>query len=391
MKLTKRTIDALPSGPVKGRWYADSELPGFYVIRYAETVHFACRYRVHGRRRTLRLGTYGATMTPEAARKKALEVLGRAQMGEDPAAEKKKARAVPVWSAWTTVYFSRVRGTKKSAAQDERYLGLAEEGADVFRKIRRLWSPRALTEITPEDILEARDLLRETPVQANRWTASIRATFAAAIAAGHLAVNPARDIPKFREGPPRQRVLSADETVVLLHAIDAEEDPHARAALLLLATTGARLSEALRAKWEDLGDLEGPRPTWTIPSPKAGVPQAVPLPGNVVKVLLALPRRGPFIVAGRERLAPRRDLKGPWARALERAGLTDAGLTLHDLRRSHGLEVYRSSGLLAAQKLLRHSDPRVTAAVYVPLAAEDLRGAQEKRSRLLKFKTKRAG
>jgi integrase len=113
----------------------------------------------------------------------------------------------------------------------------------------------------------------------------------------------------------------------------------------------------------------------------------VPLPAKAVKVLLRLPRLGPFIVVGRQRLRPRKDLKGPWARALERAKLSDAGLAIHDLRRSHGLEVYRTSGLLAAQKLLRHSDPRITAKVYVPLAAEDLRGAQEKRAKLLKFKT----
>jgi integrase len=189
------------------------------------------------------------------------------------------------------------------------------------------------------------------------------------------------------EGPPRQRVLSPAETDALLRAIDAEEDVHARAGLLLLMTTGARLTEALRAKWEDLSDLEGDRPMWTIPSPKAGTPQAVPLPAKAVKVLLRLPRLGPFIVVGRQRLRPRKDLKGPWARALERAKLSDAGLAIHDLRRSHGLEVYRTSGLLAAQKLLRHSDPRITAKVYVPLAAEDLRGAQEKRAKLLKFKT----
>jgi integrase len=391
MKLTKRTIDALPPGPEKGRWYADDELAGFYAIRYPSSTYFAVRFRVHGRRRALRVGLYGE-VTPDTARKEARGILARARIGEDPAAAKQKARTIPTWAAWTTLYAARVQGVKKSAAQDERYLGLAEEGGEVFRKIRRAWGPRALTEITPEDVLEARDLLRKTPVQANRWAASVRACFGAAIAAGHLTANPAREVPQFLEGPPRQRVLSADETDSLLRAIDAEEDPHARAGLLLLLTTGARLTEALRAKWEDLSDLEGPRPMWTIPSPKAGTPQAVPLPAAVVKVLRRLARIGPYIVTGRKELAPRKDLKGAWSRALERAGLSSAGIHVHDLRRSHGLEVYRTSGLLAAQKLLRHSDPRVTAAVYVPLAAEDLRGAQEKRSRLLKFRmTRKAG
>lgn len=385
MKLTKRSIDALPPGPEKGRWYADDELHGFYAVAHPRAVVFAVRYRIGSARRVLRLGHYGP-LTPEIARRRAQEVLGRVALGEDPAQEKRRQRTIPTWGAWTTTYLSRVKNTKKSAAQDARYLGLVEEGGDLFRSIRRRWTARALTEITPEDILSARDELRETPVQANRWTASVRACFAAAIAAGHLATNPARDVPKFLEGPPRQRVLSSEETNALLRAIDAEEDPHARAGLLLLVTTGARLSEVLHAKWQDLTDLEGARPSWTIPSPKAGTPQAVPLPALVARVLQRLPLRGLFVVAGRKELEGRRDLKGPWARALERAGLTKAGLTIHDIRRSHGLEVYRTSGLLAAQKLLRHSDPRVTAKVYVPLAAEELRDAQERRARLLNFR-----
>lgn len=386
-KLTKRTIDALPPGPAKGRWIADDELSGFYAIRYPVAVHFAVRFRVNGRRRVLRLGQYG-TITPDTARQRAREILGRALLGEDPAAERKRARAIPTWGAWTTVYVARVRGTKKSAAQDERYLGLAEETGEVFRKIRARWSPRALTEITTEEILSARDALADTPVQGNRWLASIRAALGAAIAAGYLTRNPARDIPKYLEGPPRQRVLSAEETEALVAAVRQEEDPYARAGLLLLLTTGARLSEALRARWEDFSDLDGGRPMWTIPSPKAGTPQAVPLPSGVAEVLHDLERRGRYVVAGNDLLRPRADLKGPWRRALDRAGLSKAGLVIHDLRRSHGLEVYRASGLLAAQKLLRHSDPRVTARVYVPLAAEDLRGAQERRSRLLKFQKK---
>lgn len=394
-KLTKRVIDSLKSDTTKGTRTYDAKLAGFYVTAFPDgRKTFGVRYGGRKGRKRLTLGTYGE-MTVEAARDAAARALSQAKLAAvgqapDPAALRNRRRDCPTWGEWTILYTERAQLEKKSAASDARYLGLAPKGGPAFRAFRGKLSSRLVSDISVDDLLKFRDSLKKTPVQANRWVASVRACLAAAVRAGHISMNPARDIPQFREGTPRQRVLSAEETTALIAAVDAEKDLHARAGLLLLMTTGARLSEALRATWADLSDLEGERPTWTIPSPKAGTPQAVPLPANVVKVLRSLPRRGPFIVAGRAKLAPRRDLKGPWLRALTRARLTGAGLTIHDLRRSHGLEVYRTSGLLAAQKLLRHSDPRVTAAVYVPLAAEDLRGAQEKRAALLKFKTPKA-
>lgn len=388
-RLTKRTLDALKSDDPRGKRVYDSSLPGFYVTVYPDRKVFGVRYGGRKGRKRLTLGAYGP-LTLEAAREAASRALAQAKLAQigqalDPATTRNRRRECPTWGAWTAIYLERVKLEKKSAAQDERYLGLAEEAGGSFRALRARWGSRLLSDLSTDDLLRFRDTLKATPVQANRWLAAVRSCLSAAVRAGFLSTNPARDIPPFREGTPRQRVLSPTETKALLGAIRGEEDPHARAGLLLLLGTGARLSEALRARWEDFADLDGPRPVWTIPSPKAGTPQAVPLPLDVAQVLDALERRGPYVVAGADRLKPRADLKGPWRRALTRAGLAQAGLVVHDLRRSHGLEVYRTSGLLAAQKLLRHSDPRITAKVYVPLAAEDLRAAQEKRSRLLKF------
>jgi len=49
-------------------------------------------------------------------------------------------------------------------------------------------------------------------------------------------------------------------------------------------------------------------------------------------------------------------------------------VTIHDLRRTYGLAAARKAGILAASKLLRHSDTRITAKVYAPLGVEELRG-----------------
>ncbi|MBM4369650.1 MAG: site-specific integrase, partial [Deltaproteobacteria bacterium] len=174
----------------------------------------------------------------------------------------------------------------------------------------------------------------------------------------------------FREGPPRDRVLSADELPRVLAAFDALPDPHVRAAFVLLMDTGARKSEALRARWCDF-DLDGG--TWRIPSPKAGRPQVIPLAPHTVAFLRTVPRVGPWFCPGRDPTEPREDLKGPWARIREAADLD--GVTIHDLRRTFGLAVARAAGLHVASKLLRHSDIRITERVYAPLGLDDLRNA----------------
>ena len=83
-------------------------------------------------------------------------------------------------------------------------------------------------------------------------------------------------------------------------------------AFVLLLDTGARLSEVLRAKWEDFElDPEDHSGTWRIPSPKAAKPQAVPILPHVGAVIAATPRleeKRAYLVPGRNALVPRTDL-----------------------------------------------------------------------------------
>ena len=86
---------------------------------------------------------------------------------------------------------------------------------------------------------------------------------------------------------------------------------------------------------------------------RSGVPESVRLLPHVGKIVSATPRVDdcPFIVPGRVAAVKRHDLRGPWI-ALKAAAKLGDDLRLHDLRRSFGLRVTRSAGLLAASKLL---------------------------------------
>jgi len=395
-KVTRRSLDALRpvDRSARGMWHGDRELPGFHVVAYetGETA-FAVRYRVHGIRRAVRLGFY-PSVTPEDARKQALSILGAAARGEDEAARRRalrhdaeeKAKRI-TFGKWRADYVKDAVRRLKSTRDPERYLEIAGE----------VWDARPMAEITPRDVESLRNRLAEkrnrraekATTQANRWLANVRASLSHAVRLGYIETNPAARVPLLKENAPRTRTLSEGEEKQLRAAVAAEADPFVRVAFTLLLDTGARLSEVLRARWEDF-DLDAG--TWRIPSPKVGKPQAVPVLPETVGVVKATPRLddGPFLLPGRNPLVHRFDLKKPWA-ALRTAAKLGNDVTIHDLRRTFGLRVTRSVGIFAASKLLRHADSRITEKVYAPLAPEDLRGFAE-RARILRFgKRKKAG
>jgi integrase len=382
---TKRTLEALPAGGARGTWYAETgagALPGFYVVVYASgTKVFFARYRQGMARRFVRIGRFNP-LTLDQARIKAKSVLAHAQLGDDPQAAQRRARKMPTFEAWRKAYIGRIVLRKRSPREDKRFL----------KRAAARWGAMPLDSITREDVAAFHQSLgKEHPTAANRFLASVRAAFAEALRDGLVRVNPATGVKHHREGPPRARVLTEPEMHAILGAIVAEPDEYARAGLRILVETGARLSEALRAKWEDV-DFEGA--TWRLPSPKSGYPQIVPLPRSTVALLRRLPRivGCPFIVAGRKANRPRADLRDAWARVKAAAGKTAPSVVdvhIHDLRRSFGLAIARAHGLHVASKLLRHSSTKVTEQVYAPLGLDELRKAVEKRADALPFAPKK--
>lgn len=120
-----------------------------------------------------------------------------------------------------------------------------------------------------------------------------------------------------------------------MRALDADRCQDSAAALALLAVTGARKNEVLRATW-DLVDLG--RGVLTVPLSKSGRPRHIPLSPYAVAILQRqLARRvegNPFIFPSH--IHPERgveDVRRAWVRAKRLAGLP-AELRIHDLRHS---------------------------------------------------------
>jgi integrase len=380
---TRATLAGLPKGSTAGTWYTHPDLRNFSLrVMDDGTRYFVVRYTVRGERRrhTVTLGKWGV-VTYDQAHRKAKELLAHASLGEDP----RPRERVTTWDAWSKTYFAR--GAWKRPEEQERYLGLSLESTSkrgaaanpVFREIRAKWASRTLDSFTPEDIEAARQNVREHGrILANRWLATIAAVFAAAVKSELLVRNPAANVKADRENTSRARVLSPDETKALLAAAYAETNVYARAAVLLLAMTGARSGEILAAEWP-MVDFEGR--LIRLPDSKSGKVRLISLPPRAVELLRTLPRFGKYVIAGAKADHAKPDLKSVWRRVAARAGLK--GVNPHDVRRSYGLELTRLVGVHIASKALGHESIAITEATYAPESFAAIQDATDRRAALL--------
>ena len=363
--LTKTLIRKL----TEPKLYYDSNTQNFgvKVARSGRKTYFV-KYKVKGARnwRVAKICGCDAKSLDEA-RAAALRIIGLAADRKDYLEEIANQRSIPTLSEWVSEYLEGVRKRKKNPKPDERFLTFA---------CRTLGSIQ-LNNIKPPDV---RNLMRKIsdegkkPTNGNRFLASIRKCLKDAVRAGYMVGNPAEFLAPYRENPPRQERLSDEEWPRFLRAVDHLADPHLRLAFRFLALTGARVSEVLRARWED---IDFAAQLWRLPSTKAGKPQTIPLTPELLQDLIDCPRVGPFLIPGRDPQKRRNDyLKKPWARLKETADLRP-DIHIHDIRRTVGYYISKESGLHIAQRVLRHSDVRTTGDIYAPLGIDDLRPALE--------------
>jgi integrase len=391
--ITKRLVDSLPTPPAGKRLFVyDDNLVGFGVKKLPTgKATFFVEYTLPGRHpRRLTIGRF-RNLTCEEARAEAKQRLAEVTKGADPAVEKQARREMPTFAGWVEEYLTSVEGKKKRPEVDAYFLRgtkparmrtgkNAKPGQEDKRRKPQAAAAMDRWGSFPLDAISQRDveaLLQDLAdkrgrILANRAYASWRSCFEAAVRAGVIRSNPAQYVRKFRENAPRQRVLTDEEMSKVLAAIDTLASQSERVLLHVLIETGCRKSEALSARWEDLDLAER---LWTIPSPKAGHPQTVPLSAQTVERLMGLPRLSEWVFPGRSPDRHLTSIRSAWKDIKEAAEIEK--VTVHDLRRTFGLAVARHAGLQVASRLLRHADVRITAKVYAPLGIEDLRKSLE--------------
>lgn len=178
--------------------------------------------------------------------------------------------------------------------------------------------------------------------------------------------------------------LSDEQLSALLKAAAADENQKAGALVLLALATGLRRLEMLRLKWQDV-DLDAG--FITLPRTKSGKVQRVPLNGMAREVLDGMPKTAEHVFPGGKEGQHVQNLYPALRRIRERAGLPPTMRPLHAWRHVYASRLASSGeSLYVVQKLLRHSDGRMTAR-YSHLADETLKRAAETASGIMQKAT----
>jgi integrase len=228
-------------------------------------------------------------------------------------------------------------------------------------------------QVSRDDVVQLHLVMKRTPRRAN-YVVSITRTafnFAEDLGLRPRGSNPAARIKRYRERK-IERFLTEAEYARAAEGIAAaaragKNGPYATAGLWLALKTGARCGEICSARWVH---VHWDRKLIRLPDSKTNEPRTIHLSDAAIEVLRAIPRRGPYIIAGAIDGKPFQNLGRSWIIARKLAGLDD--VRLHDLRHSYAsLAASRGVSLLAIGKLLGHRLPQTTAR-YAHLARDSV-------------------
>ena len=421
MNLTTKKIKAFKyEGGWDVRW--DDAVPGFGVRIYPSGKKaFVCSYRHQGRKRLMVLGRFGADLTIDEARDRARKVRVQVRDGDDPLTAREREAAGLTFGDLIDAFIERhAMPKKKTWHEDKRRLD---------RNIPAAWRRRSADAITASEVAKLHaDIGVTAPYEANRLLSLLHKMFVMAQRPGWDFIekgkpNPAEDIDKFPETK-RKRFARPNELPLIAEAIDQEPNVYIRGAFWLYLLTGARKSELLTARRENIDwNLKRLR----LEDTKAGEEQELTLNAAAIGVIQGLPAVGgnPYIFVGSKEGHHLVNINKAWLRVRKAAtvkywlkhedvavsglvarlgeelgheplhrevvaaasgislpvGLED--IRLHDLRRTVG-SLLTSGGvdLNRIKEALRHSEISTTL-IYARLGEDPVREAMEDHGRRL--------
>jgi integrase len=321
-KLTPALVAKPPTPQSKDReihW--DATLPGFGLcVTAGGHASFVVQYRAgrRSRRMSLRSG-----LSLQDARREAKKILGDAAKGQDPLAERQKARVgEDTFRAIAEDYLRRE--TKRSTDQTRAVLTrcvFPALGKRPVSDIRRSDIVRLLDDIADERGLSMADITLAHVRRILNWHASRSDDYRSPIVRGMARTKPSERA--------RTRVLSDEEIRAVWTGAEAHNGPWGPFLQFLLLSACRRNEAAQMA----LNELEGA--VWTLPAPRSknGREQVLPLSPLAMDVLARLPRiagsKFVFTFDGKHAFANFSKAKASFDK--------DCGVanwTLHDLRRT---------------------------------------------------------
>ncbi len=251
------------------------------------------------------------------------------------------------------VYLPHARLRKRSWHVDERI---------ARQHLSPAFGDRGLADMSRSEVerwLQDLSVQGLAPATCNRILAVFKSICSVAVIHGILPAGqtPCSGVSPFKIHEQRERYLTPDEARRLMRELERSSRPEAMA-LWLLLLTGARKSEVLKARWEN---VRLDQRLLTVPLSKSGKPRHIPLSGEAVELIHSIPRVSgcPWLFPGHVPDKPLSDIYVFWNKLRRELGLPD--VRVHDLRHTFAsFLVNAGHSLYEVQKLLGHGDPRTT-------------------------------
>jgi integrase len=389
-RITKRTVDALQkTGKDFVHW--DGELTGFGVrVRATGSMSFVAVYRTGGRNTPLRRVTIGAVGKIEAnkARDEAKAIIQQAELGQDRAADKAKARAELTFDKVCDLYVEEGCETKKPST-------IATDKGRIERHIKPLLGKKRIGEITRADIekfmrdvangktaadektkARGRAIVEGGKGTATRTVGLLGGIMSFAVARQFRTDNPVRGVKRYtdKKGETFLSPTELGKIGAALASLEADgANPSAVAIIRLLAFTGARKSEISGLRWSEV-DIE--RGYLRLGDSKTGA-KVIPIGAPAREVLASVPaiEGTDFVFPASTGAGHFQGVERVWQKVRTLAGFST--LRLHDLRHSFAsVGLARGDALPIIGAILGHADVKTTSR-YAHLADDPVRRAAD--------------
>lgn len=336
--------------------YTDTQVKGLMLeIRPSGTKTYYLRYQ-SARGKTVQYKLADAKdLSVEKVRALAEKVRGDIALGNDPREAKQRIKNAPSLEKFASeLYIPYIKTYKRSYETDEGMLR---------NHILPYLGKKYMDTISKQDVIALHTKLLEKglkPSSANRPIIIIRYMYNLALQweAPGVDKNPTTGVRLLEENNKRERYLSHEEVQKLKEQINKSENPLLKYIIPMLLLTGARRSEALKARWEDF-DLE--KKIWTIPETKSGKTRHVPLSDGMIELLKEIPRKSKsfYLFPNPRTGKPFGTIYRSWNTARTRAGLKD--VRLHDIRHSSASFLINAGvSLYIVQQILGHTQVATT-------------------------------
>ena len=380
IKLTQQYVNhdlQCPEGKTRIEM-CDKDLPGLYIevratspgqgtyyLRYKDNNAKTCHQK---------LGRTTETTLAEA-RKQAKTLKAEIALGADPRGEEKARKAIPTYADFFTEhYLPYAKPHKRSWAKDE----------EMFRlRLNKVFGKQRLNQITRHKIQSFHTSLKDEGLSAstcNHYVKLLKHSLNLAIDWDMLDINPAVRVPLFSEADNIvENYLGEAELERLMAVVQTDDNRAVCRIILYLLSTGARLNEALSARWDQV-DIA--RRVWKIPASnsKSKRIRSVPLNDSAINVLNQL-GTDEYLFINWQTGKPYTTISKVWGRLRKKAGL--AHLRIHDLRHQYAsFLVNDGRTLYEVQQILGHSDPSVTQR-YAHLSTKALQDAANSASEVI--------